>query len=532
MSIDVNGVLEFRGRVDSRTLREDISGALVYLSLRIQDYAGTFNRRIVYGAWTDAKLGTILDDMYNRFFSGATFDEGITKQNCPVRGDGPVIPGKVVFEFVPASQAFNTLINSLDGWFWDVIEADDLPDLRFMESVDSTATEFNINESPSNAFAVELTESLSDGPYRNVQHVSIGANVAAVNNWLENLDGAAIVADTFTLTYDVQPSPTEMKIYYNGVDQTDIGPYTDFTAGTPRQWYYVEGQPKVIRGTATAPVSGDEVLILYQIANARIASVSDGAKITERKAIEGGSGVAENLTSVQDIKDPDYAVTLGVQMLDTYGVLTQTLRIETTKTFLRPGESIDVTRANLELDAATFLIDSCTYTVQPSYPLTLRTVATANRALQMLDNAWTRTADEIVQTAKRRQGTTPTETGGAATGGGNAPLRLSIPGELAITTDACTPGDFDVDVQPGSVRVRLRGAPDGADTVFRLHIEDVATTPWAELTVAAGDTSAELDSTALDALDLIPASKNVRLEVFAVGTEPGSDATVTITPRR
>jgi hypothetical protein len=191
--------------------------------------------------------------------------------------------------------------------------------------------------------------------YRNRQTI-IGAQDTLTTSALFIGDGSAT---SFTLGYPLASQPT---IYLNGVQQT-VG----FKGLTGYDWYYAIGDPVIEQdsgGTVLTDVDQLSVPSYVGLFDVTV-TVDDTVEQVARAAIEGGTGIVENVEDVtgQGLMK-DAATTLANQLLSRYAIAGRTLTFNTSQNGIQLGSTLSIFLPEHGIWDGQFLVTQIEITLQ------------------------------------------------------------------------------------------------------------------------------------------------------------------------
>jgi len=119
---------------------------------------------------------------------------------------------------------------------------------------------------------------------------------------------------------------------------------------------------------------------------------------------------------------------------------------------------------------------------------------------------------------------------GSGSGVGGNPLVITVPGTLAIQSNAGQlPAFYNQSVALQGATLQVGSAPLGASLVVQVALLTSPPTVLFTLTLSAGSTSVSAASSAISAAPSIPAKTPVVLNITAVGSSfPGQNLTVNL----
>lgn len=315
----------FGGTIDDYTeLAEQALPTVVSDVVRCSDFSSILDRRIIGKYYDDVfgTLGIIVTDIVNTFLSA----DGI--QYNAVDGDPGINFGAQLFNWVTARQAFNQLSN-LTGWDFEV---DYYKQLRFFpKSSGLSSAPFNIADNNGNWIAESMSSRSYRGKYRNKQGVRSStqagqlwgdifstANPGPYPSSPQPPDGIRFV---FITLYKITAAPN-IKINGNSVAAARIIQLNQVAGAPPGSydWYWIPGGEGVFQNQAEARLKSTDVLeVDYQTALSPIFWASCPAEIAARAAIEGNSGIYEDVQDVTNITEQTALQAYAQALLNRYG---------------------------------------------------------------------------------------------------------------------------------------------------------------------------------------------------------------------
>jgi hypothetical protein len=279
------------------------------------DYSSLFSRRYV-GLYFDGN-GTpspsFLNDIVAYIVETYLAADGFTYDDSD--GDPGINLGPQLFNWVTVQSAFNTLSSST-GWDWKV---DQFQVLRFFPSASGTGTAaFNIDEGDGNVYAESLGVEYYRSKYRNRQ------GVASPSQQGQLWEDIFSVADPGPFPNDPQPPDGVRKTFLQlyGFTATPIvtvdgNPQvvaqltpSGFVPTSGWQWYIVAPSPGLpsyglFQYGPDAPLGPSDTLIIeYATPISPILWLENATQIADRAAIEGNTGVYEDVEQAPSVTDP------------------------------------------------------------------------------------------------------------------------------------------------------------------------------------------------------------------------------------
>lgn len=294
------------------------------------DFSYLLTRRYVGKTYAiNAFLAVVVQDIVDTYLAadGFSYDPSDGQPDIDM---GP----NLLFNWVTVQQAFNT-ISSNTGWEFTV---DYYKVIRFYPAGSGTGpAPFSIVEDGQGNVPTVLAETLSlaysRGQYRNRQGIRSPTQSSFL--WQDIFSAAqpgpfpnspqppdGIRTDFITL-YGILATP---QVFVNGAPQVVISILDVATSGGAYDWYWIPQQgfpapaPGVFQNQAHTPLSPTDVLTVnYSSQLSPIYWVQDNAQIAERAAIEGNTGIYEDVEDAPSTTDPAAIATYAQGLLDRYG---------------------------------------------------------------------------------------------------------------------------------------------------------------------------------------------------------------------
>lgn len=289
-------------------------------SLKLSDFSQILDRRVIGQYYTEGRGGNLevtVSNIVTNFLSG----DGITYN--PIDGDPGVDLGIQLFNWITVRQAFNQIAQKT-GWDFRI---DPYRVLRFFPKTTGTASApFSISQNDGNILTEQVTVRTYRGKYRNREFII--ANTQGNPLWCETFstahpglypsspqppDGNRIFFTTF---YSITKTP---QVTVNGIAQRVVS--IQDIATKPYDWYWFPPDGFGVAQNQANPrlTSSDTLIVCYQTQLPPAVVVQDNAQILARQAIEGGSGIYDDVAQAQDILDPAGIAAYGQGLLTRFG---------------------------------------------------------------------------------------------------------------------------------------------------------------------------------------------------------------------
>ena len=338
---DETTAIIFAGTVDSVDEEIDPGERVRFKRLACVDYNQIADRHLVAYVYQPDEdnpavyAGDVIRDIVARFFIFGGVTEGIDTSAVE---DGPEIE-KLVFNYIPASQAFDD-IAELAGYIWYI----DYEKVLHFTPKDRNTAPFGLTETSRNWRNLKVSESRE--LYRNRQIVRAGT--ALTDPRTDTVVATEADQEYFEVSY---PIGTASAVTVNGVAKT-LG-VDGLHEGRDFYWSYGSN----VLTAEVAPGAGARVALTYRGLFPILVDERIDAEILARRALEGGTGVYEAIADDPAINVQTVAVQKALAYLRKHGVIPQTIRFETDRPGLRPGQLLPVRVATAGLDD-NYLIES------------------------------------------------------------------------------------------------------------------------------------------------------------------------------
>jgi len=192
----------------------------------------------------------------------------------------------------------------------------------------------------------ELT--IGNPKYRNRQYIRAGRDVTAAQ--VENFTGDGVTV-AFALGYPVNAVPT---VTVAAVGQTVGIKGLDVAV----QCWWSKGDS--VLTFAAAPAGAAAIVVTYVGEYDIIALVEDPIEITARAAVEGGTGIVEEIAEEPLLNSHNAAFDAGLAKLAKFGVIGRQFGFSMDSWGVLPGQLVTVTYAAYGLAATELLVESVT----------------------------------------------------------------------------------------------------------------------------------------------------------------------------
>lgn len=324
-----NLTLLFAGFIETPDRERDGSGLLHTIVCKDNHYLA--DKRLVVKSYTSQTLSYIVTDIITDYLSA----EGITAGTIQT---GPTIAEAIV-NYVSATQCFDAL-KELSGFVWRI---------NPNKSLDFVQRDTNLAPwSLTSTEIVDKSAHRSDGnpAYRNRQYIRGGKGLTTVR--AETFTGNAVLV-AFTVGYPIGLAPTATV---NAVSQTVGIKGVD----TGKDCYWNKGDATVT--FTTAPGNGLAVVITYYGQYPLITRADSYTAIAARLAIEGGTGIVEDIVTEAQHETSAAQNESARNKLQIYCQDAERFTFQTRTSGLLAGQLLAVTYAAFGFTAHDMLIES------------------------------------------------------------------------------------------------------------------------------------------------------------------------------
>lgn len=352
-----HGARMFAGTVEEVTESTEGEAAVNFVDVACVDFSQIFDRFYVAATYIDATLKEIVTDIVT--VQTQVHLEGVSLAAVQ---DGPLI-AKATFNYRTVAEAFKDLAETT-GYAWR-IDAHKI--LHFFDRATYTAPWAPGDGATKSYIAASYQKSRDR--YRNKQWLRAGVDLTTTRTETFRGDDSGTEPEkkrrTFSLSYpvgeivEIRKDSNVQRVGIKGVDKDD-----DLTVANWAQWFYQKGSHEISQNAkedqASNPtLTSTEVLhVVYKGQFPLLVSVTNGAQVTERQSVEGGTGVYEHLESDEAIDGRDLASVKAARLLELYGRIPATLSWSTKRHGLTVGQLHTTTLAAHGVSGVQFLIDS------------------------------------------------------------------------------------------------------------------------------------------------------------------------------
>ena len=340
-----SGATIFKGTVDKADEEDPPAGNFNRLKITCVDFNQLSNRFLVAKRYDTS--GQTLQDIVEDIVTVETelSLEGVTVED--IVGDPNIEAAH--FDYRTVRQAFDDLARE-SGYSWN-IGYDKV--LRF-SGLGSVSSGVYFQESGTNNYiAARILRTREK--YRNRQFVRGEKQTTDPRTETFVGDGER---QTFTLAFEVANDPEQVRptIKVDGVAQ-DVG-VRGAEAEEEFDWLYALGEKEISQELASTPLTAGQTLSVEYIGQFPfIVEYEDSSEITARAALEGGSGVYENLEVDEDLRGIQLAFDRAAGFLRRFGSITAEARIETYDGTAAPGETVIVDLADHGISMEEYLVE-------------------------------------------------------------------------------------------------------------------------------------------------------------------------------
>jgi len=313
------------------------SGGL-YHSIECIDNHFLADKRLVIAAWSATDVDVIVTALHTDYLT----DEGIGIGS--IQGAGITI-AEAVLNYVTVAQALDGLAEYA-GYTWFI---DENKDLYFVDRTTYAAPWIFNPDSP-----IKGSTRLSGGNplYRNRQYIRGGTALTSTPpaaGITENFSADGVVK-AFTVGFPIALEPT--------ITDSVLGAQTVGIKGieTGYDYYWNKGEATVYADVV--PVNGRTITIVYYGMYPLITLATDEGERVARQAIEGGTGITENIIDEGYHETTESSSESGTAKIIQYCRDAQRFSYKTTTSGIKPGQLQIVNYPIFGLNAEEMLIES------------------------------------------------------------------------------------------------------------------------------------------------------------------------------
>lgn len=340
--------LLFGGVIDKPTVIKSPTSAFKIHRITCVDWHYLAEKRRAAESYTSQTAKAIVEDLFTKYLEAEGLHLGTIET-------GPTIK-EMVINYRPVSKAYDALARAANFiWYIDVNKY-----IYFTERKTAPAP-WDVSSSD-----IIKGSAFLDGEnyyYRNRQYVRGGRDITAPQ--IESFTGDGSTK-AFTVGYPINSEPT---VTVGGGGQT-VGVKGLETA---KQCYWSKGDPVVVFAAAPAPAAA--VAITYVGEYDIIVVTEDTEQIEERKAVEGGTGIYEDIADEPYLNDRQAVFDVGLSMLDYYGVIGRQFHFTTKTRGLQPGQLVTVDYPGYGLNSTELLIERVVVKTIPTETMTYAVTA-------------------------------------------------------------------------------------------------------------------------------------------------------------
>lgn len=521
----------FAGSIES-TRREKVPGpgrTETFYELRCVDHARALSRRRISKKFPQGMYGSLTSILVYISENFLT-PEGISWVD---RGDPGVVIPDLEFSGTPLNEAFGTL-SELTGWDWAIDYYQnfyfyDRPALTVSAPVDITEETTGANSEVWR----DLTIITDRGLYRNRQLVKasqvastteqtreyivpLNTTVPFVLFWNGYLLTDAEFEGKVSAIREVRLNGTAVPFYTEPDTAVSGWVFRNYTQGSLNLQYNSPTMAALPDGTVVAidfTTNNDLPEPIF---------VENSAEIAARKAIEGGTGIYEDVYDAGDISDPDTLAELAQQLLARFSTMGREIPCGSDVYGFEAGQEITVSLPTRGISSAAYLIEAVTK-AEISKTLLRYTLKISNR-IQQRDalTAFDRLIKRLRKNTKQANANIQFE------------LAKSLPGVTnpGLVTDTSLGNTYIVryPITLKDIVLYFKTAPTGAAIIVDIKRNGVSIFAVGfSCEYPAGTSGLVTYTSFVDAPVTLVKDDLITIDVTQVGDdEPGQDGTVTI----
>ena len=332
-----DGIEVFAGSVENYTQYGD---KVKYVSVSCVGFSQLIDKRVVFDTFTNQTAGFITRSLLTQFFS----QEGITEGDIQ---DGALI-NKSVFNYDNGNVAMN-YIQETTGMNWTI---DGDKKLNLFERSTYIAP-FGITDASTNYSGLKLKKNRDK--YRNRQYVRAGKDVTkeiVKEKPTPKPDG---VSRTFIVRLPIAQKP---RLFIDDMEvlQSDIGING---LDDSKKYYFSFNSNVITQEQSEVALDAQKIEITYRGLYPILVVADNPGEIKNRKNLEGGSGIYEDVSQEENIDERESAFQYAYGKLDKFGLIPSVVEFNTYDKGLKAGQLLPVQSDKLGVDG-NFLIESVT----------------------------------------------------------------------------------------------------------------------------------------------------------------------------
>lgn len=338
-----DGILIYGGYINSPSTRKINVKPQLSQEIICVDYTSILDRITVNKSYPRMKISEIVKDIIDNYLSedGIWYDSTSIKEttnecsiNCP---------------YVFCSQVCDELVE-LIGWQWYIG-----PDKKFYFN-DRTENGPSFHEYNNYLFeSLSLDDNINE--YRNKQVLkrvnAVTDELTETANLLQNVDR------TYNVQFNINQKP---KLYITTWYYRENPPNSDMIDSAligisgidnNMEWYWSKGTNQIIQDSTQEPIPLNKYLVVKYYGQYELDIIEeDEDAINERKSIEGGSGIYENIASGDGIEGITIADEKANALLNKYSKIAKKIKFSTYRDLkYKIGQICDVTMPTFEIDS-------------------------------------------------------------------------------------------------------------------------------------------------------------------------------------
>jgi len=317
------------------------------------------DKRIIAKAYENQPIGQIVRDIVDSILSQegvsvdyiahSTFLQAAQPVDYPMQPtveDGPLL-SQVAFNYVRVSDALDSLAERA-GYWWSINPHKKL----FFTHRTAYQAPFPVTLDICERGTIKVRN--GNSLYRNVQYIRGARDITDPQTETRRGDGEA---QSFFVGFKIAKAPT-VEVSRNG------GPFVQETVGIRgvednKQWYWSKGENAITQDNDGTPLGPNDIIrITYQGEFDVIVISKLQDQIDRQAAIDGTSGIVEDVADETSITGRDAAFEAANAKLAKYGRPSKTLSFRTWKKGLRPGMLLTAKMPEYGLDGEQLLIES------------------------------------------------------------------------------------------------------------------------------------------------------------------------------
>ena len=338
-----DGSTIFAGTIEELSRKQLGNSKKTNIRYRCVDFNQLADRKIVNNIFTATTAGAIVTTLLDDHLAA----DGVIA--------GAIEAGPTIDRFVVKYKKLSSVLDELGelaggALFWSI---DTGKRLNFVSRATVVAP-WQIDSISNPTMDMVVRDSRQS--LRNRQIVRAGQDRTAVQVETFKGDGES---RTFNTRFKVGEKPSKIETNLASAGFTTIADVDVGINGLDesKKWYFKKSDRGISQGSSEVVLTSSDVLRITYIGLFRAVSIrQDNGSIDERKAIEGGSGIYEDVQSEPNIESSAFATIRADGFLERFGSIGKVVSYQADKVGLLPGQLQNITDSDLDVNAQFLLV--------------------------------------------------------------------------------------------------------------------------------------------------------------------------------